>query len=168
VYLPKNKFRIKSTFGDEIESSNGVDYIGKYIELADGRIFEGDSLSNVKGRLSRKEKVNLKAIERPFNDYLGPTVLDYKVGLFTRYFIRDNRDGKITEVGLRQFKEKRRLNYVKSGKIEWIIQGPAENKLINDIPFIGAEERNKKTVLEFNKELRGIKSFIKNYKEFVR
>ena len=110
----------------------------------------------------------MKVIPRPYNDYYGPTIFDYKNGFFIRYFIRDKRDGKIVEVNTRQFKEKRRLNYVQVGKLEWILQGPAENRVINDVPFVGAAQRNKERVLELDKELKGLKNFIKNYGKFVR
>ena len=168
MYLPKNKYRIKKTFGNEFKDKEGTEYIGSYIELADGRVFAGDNLASPKGLLTRTKKVNLKVIPRPYNDYYGPTIFDYKNGFFIRYFIRDKRDGKIVEVNTRQFKEKRRLNYVQVGKLEWILQGPAENRVINDVPFIGAAERNRERVLELDKELKGLKNFIKNYGKFVR
>jgi len=168
MYLPKNKYRIKTTLGAELKDSSGIDYIGSYIELSNGTIYAGSDLDNIEGLLSRVKKINLKNIPQPYNDYYGPTVFDYKNGFFIRYFIRDNRDGKIVEVGLRQFKEKRKLKYVTAGKVEWILKGPGDNKRINGVEFKGAGERNKESIRILGKTLKGIENFVKNYKEFVR
>ena len=168
MYLPKNRYRIKTSYGSEFKDGKGRDFVGKYIELSDGTVYSGGSLSNPGEILTRVEKVDIKKIARPYNDYYGPTVFNYKNGFFTRYFIRDKRDGKIVEVSINQYKEKRNLNYVQVGKLEWILKGPAENRVINDVPFIGAAQRNKERVLELDKELKGLKNFIKNYGKFVR
>src|SRR5210317_1337428 len=100
MYLPKNKYRLETTYGGEYVDENGQDYTGGVIRTSDGTVFAGDSLSNVKGIVTKVEDQNLLEIERPYNDYFGPTDQDYAKGQFVRYFLRDKRNGKFTEVNL--------------------------------------------------------------------
>ena len=56
---------------------------------------------------------------------------------------------------------------IESAKLDWIIQGPVENRLINNYLYYGAEHNNRIATLKLNNTLDGISSYITDYTEFV-
>ena len=168
MYLPKSQFRVEDTYGEEFTDSSGNPYVGKVLRTASGRVYAGDSIVNTKGILNPVEKQDLNKIERPLNDYYGPKEADYVNGTFIRYFIRDKRNGKFSEVSLPQWKEKRKLRYVTSGKFLWLLTGPVNDGFINGIPYKGAASKNRETLQELEKDFTGITTFFKSTSEFVR
>jgi len=168
MYLPKNKYRLETTYGGEYVDENGQDYTGGVIRTSDGTVFAGDSLSNVKGIVTKVEDQNLLEIERPYNDYFGPTDQDYAKGQFVRYFLRDKRNGKFTEVNLEQWRIKRTLKYVTAGKLVWLLKGPVSDGTVNGIPYRGTSTKNKESLQNLEKQYPGITDFFKSTSEFVR
>lgn len=168
MYLPKNEYRIRQALPGEFIRPNGEEYTGKYIETSSGTFYEGDSLEGTLSVITPAPSTEPINIPRPFNDYLGPTDRDYEKGFFTRYFTRDIRNGKFTELGLKQWREKRSLNYVTAGEFNWIITGPLNDGFINNIPFKGVSTKNKETLQLLEKEYPGISNFFSNTLEFVR
>lgn len=168
MYLPKSLYRIKTTYGGEFQKPSGEDYIGKYVETSTGKTFAGDSLENAKGILLSTAEQNLINIERPYNDYFGPTEEDYRKGIFTRYFTQDKRSTKIVEMNREQWKIKKRLRYVSSGSFIWVLKGPADDRIINGVPYKGAASKNRETLQELEKDFPGITDFFKSTSEFVR
>ena len=111
AYLPKNKYKIKYTNGGEFRlAKSSKEYIGNYIELLDGRIFAGDSISKPKGKLipinsniGRNVQMNSKnnriysvlqpTLTNKQDTYIPilssspyPTEANYQKGFFLRYF----------------------------------------------------------------------------------
>ena len=168
MYLPKSQFRVEDTYGEEFTDSSGNPYVGKVLRTASGRVYAGKSIVNIKGILNPVEKQDLNKIERPFNDYYGPKETDYLNGSFIRYFIRDKRNGKFSEVSLPQWKEKRKLRYVTSGKFLWLLTGPVNDGFINGIPYKGAATKNREALQRLEKDYPGISEFFKSTSEFVR
>lgn len=168
MYLPKTKYRIESSYGGKYVDENGQDYIGSVIRTSDGTVFAGDSLSNVQGIVTKVEEQNLIDIDRPYNDYFGPTDLDYSKGQFVRYFLRDKRNGKFTEVNLSQWREKKGLKYVNAGKLVWRLKGPVSDGSVNGIPYKGTGTKNREEVQKLEKQFPGITRFFSNISEFVR
>jgi len=168
MYLPKSKYRIKDTYGDEFTDKNGLPYNGKAIVTSGGRVFAGDKVTNIKGILNKIQDTSLTAVERPFNDYYGPTDQDYDKGFYTRYFLRDKRNGKFSEVSLQQWKQKKTLKYILAGKFIWYLRGPVNNGEINGIPFKGTSTKNRESLTKLETKYPGVTEFFKSTSEFVR
>ncbi|MBL6771338.1 MAG: hypothetical protein ISQ22_08215 [Rhizobiales bacterium] len=169
MYLPKSKFRVENTYGEEFTNDKNEPYYGKVLKTSGGRVYAGDSVNNIKGILTKIEKdSNRNIIQRPYNDYYGPTVINYKKGFYIRYFLRDNRNGKFAEVSLTQWKAKKRLSYVTPGKLSWNLKGPVNDGVVNDIPFKGASTKNREALQRLEKDYPGISEFFKSTSEFVR
>lgn len=168
MYLPKNLYRIKSTYGGELQKPSGEEYTGNYIETTLGKTYAGDSLENAKGLLLPIPEQNLQEVQRPYNDYFGPTELDYRRGEYIRYFVQDKRSQKIVEMNEDQWRQKKRLKYVSSGRLLWVLKGPANDREINGVPYKGASTRNKETLQELEKDFPGILDFFKSTSEFVQ
>jgi len=167
MYLPKNKYKIKSTSGEDIVN-NGIPYVGFYIETANGTIYQGDNLNGIKEILETKSQKQSSAIDRPYNDYYGPTVDDYKNGSYIRYFTQDKRSKKITEMNQDQWLEKSKLKYINPGQLTWLLLGPVEDGKYNGISYKGTSTKNKETVDKLEKDYPGIKRFFSDTSEFVR
>ena len=170
MYLPKNKYKIKTTAGEELRQANGTRYIGSYIEVASGGIYQGSSLKGHKNSLIRQEENSNSslAVVRPYNDYYGPTVDDYKNGSYIRYFTQDKRSKKITEMNQEQWLEKSKLKYISPGQLTWLLLGPVEDGKYNGISYKGTSTKNKETVDKLEKDYPGIKRFFSDTSEFVR
>lgn len=167
MYLPKNQYRIKYTNGNEFTNSSNEEFIGSYIETASGISFNGDSLSGRKEVINSTAKQQVEGIDRPYNDYFGPTEKDYENGFYTRYFLRI-RNGKFIEVSRSQWIEKRNRKRVTPGQLRWILNGPVKDGSVNGIPFKGASTKNRETLQRLEKDFPGIADFFKSTSEFVR
>lgn len=169
MYLPKNRYKIKTTAGEELLQPNGSPYNGSYIEVATGGIYQGGSLKGQKESLARKEQNsnNNLEIERPYNDYYGPTEKDYQNGSYIRYFIRNHR-GKFVEMNKEQWLEKRNQKRVTSGQVTWLLAGPVKDGKVNGYPFKGTETKNRETLQKLERNYPGISDFFKSTSEFVR
>ena len=167
MYIPKNQYRKKQTYGDEFTKPDGTDYVGPYIETAKGLTLAGKTLDKNAPRLTPKPKVDLNNIERPYNDYYSPTDKDYLRGIVTRYFIRDRR-GKFTEMSRKQWQEKRNGKRVTAGQLNWTLKGPVADGKYNGVPFKGASTKNREALQRPEKDYPGISEFFKSTSEFVR
>lgn len=168
MYIPKNQYKIKQAYSGEFTKVDGTEYTGPYIEVANGTFYQGDRLSNVPVRIFSVEESQTIAIERPYNDYFGPTEQNYTQGFYTRYFTRDKRNGKFVELSKEQWNSKKTLKYVTAGKLNWFLIGPLEDGKINDIPYKGTATRNLETLQNLEKEFPGITNFFDNPGQFVR
>ena len=168
MYLPKNQYRKKQTYGNEFINPDGTDYIGPYIETAGGLFLAGNNLNSINGEILPKTEENLLNIERPYNDYYGPTEENYKRGFFTRYFTRRRRNGKFVEMSKEQWNVKRANKGVTSGQINWFITGPVEDGEINGIPYLGTATKNNENLQRLETTYPGISNFFSNLIEFVR
>lgn len=168
MYIPKNKYKINQTFSGEISNTDGTPYVGPIIETSLGKVFQGSSLNGFPKSLVDSRRPSRTKIERPYNDYYGPTENDYTKGSYTRYFTRDKRNGKFTEMNKDQWSVKRNLNYVEGGKIQWLLTGPIQNGSINNIPYKGTSTKNREAVESLEQRYPGILNFFSNTSEFVR
>jgi len=168
MYIPKNKYKIKTVYGGSYIRGDGSIFNGSIIETASGAVFEGSNLLGQKRRLRPIEKEDSTGIDRPYNDYYGPTVDDYKNGSYIRYFTQDKRSKKITEMNQEQWLEKSKLKYINPGQLTWLLLGPIEDGKYNGISYKGTSTKNKETVDKLEKNYPGIKRFFSDTSEFVR
>ena len=168
MYLPKNKYKVKTVNDSSLTKQDGSIFNGSIIETASGAVFEGSNLAGQKSRLTPVEIEDSTGIDRPYNDYYGPTVDDYKNGSYIRYFTQDKRSKKITEMNQEQWLEKSKLKYINPGQLTWLLLGPVKDGKYNGISYKGTSTKNRETVDKLEKDYPGIKRFFSDTSEFVR
>lgn len=177
-YIPEGNYRkARSTNGDEfIEVINETPYKGFYIEDSKGRFYggktpqeDGPELIKFKKEDSLLKKVRLGLLGLVGGFFLAkPTKSQRDNGVLQRYFLQDKNNNKITEVDketyLQAQKELVNTNFMQT---DWIIKGPAEDKMFGNYPYEGAESKNKKTIQALEPQMKGISTFITDYKYLV-
>lgn len=180
-YYPKSKYsKPKSAGQDEFVVKNtGEYYKGTYVETFNRKYFAGSS--PIGGVELEKVKAHQRGLDEGvvvafgilagtlggfFKKKLTPS--EKERGLAKRYFVQDSNTGKIVETD--------KVNYLQTKKqvvnrtfveVDWIIKGPAEDQMFGKYPFEGAESRNKKTILALESQMKGISTFITDYKYLV-
>ena len=103
-----------------------------------------------------------------FPTYFIPSVTknDYSKGYIYRYLVQKINDLTITEVNKDKYNEIYRQYYNKI-VIQWIVSGPKNNQYKNKIlERKGVQEQNNQTLVENEKKMKGIKSYLNNPLEF--
>tara|TARA_Y100001972_G_C7662809_1_gene334565 strand:+ start:3676 stop:4602 length:927 start_codon:yes stop_codon:yes gene_type:complete len=157
TYIPKSKLNIKETNGQEFQLiSNKKAYVGKYMQLSNGKIFAGSDPLNPGGEL---ESINVvfnnlgysrdvriyKALKPEMSLYVGkikdipfskntPTEDNYSDGYFIRYFVKKtNQNNFYKEVSkevynsLKKKKSEYDINLYTPGQIKWALRGNVRN-----------------------------------------
>lgn len=188
-YVPASRVtEPKSTPGGEfVVRSTGKDYKGTYIELYNKKVYAGSSMEQNGVEL---ERVATKGNPNGSLDNLlgGVTIAAIKIlgaaigGFFSkkvskgdkqrgktkRYFVQDKKNNKIVETDKNTFQQAQiQVPNRVFAEVDWIIKGPAEDKVINGYPFKGAESKNKEAILALEKQMPGISTFITDYKLLV-
>ena len=157
AYIPKSKVSILDTPGGEfINKSTGAPYIGKYLELSNGKYYEGSNpsqlgqeliiplssnqLSNNRDSLSYN---NLKPKITKFQSQVKtiyptkniPTEEDYVVGKMIRYFAKKTNElsSPAFEIAADNYKLSPLYDYV---SLEWQISGNKRFILIKNFKQI--------------------------------
>jgi hypothetical protein len=167
MYLPKNKYKIINVVDSSVVTRDGSTYNGSTIQTSNGQIFIGNSLEGRKTELKRVAENQDIEIQRPYNDYYGPTDKDYEKGMYVRYFTR-SRSGKFSEMNKEQWLEKRNRKNLTSGQVNWLLTGPVQDGKYNGIPFKGTSTKNREALERLEKNFPGITDFFKSTSEFVR
>ena len=175
-YIPKGGYRkAKSTNGNEfVELISNTLYKGFYIEDAKGKFYGGKTPEENGPELIKLPKL------RPLTPVLGLlglvggfflaklTQSQRDSGVFKRYFLQDKNNKKITEVDKETYLQaQKQLVNTNFTQADWIIKGPAEDKMFGKYPYEGAESKNKKTIQALESQMKGISTFITDYKYLV-
>lgn len=176
MYLPAQKYsKPNYTRGNEFVLSDGTVYTGWYFISYSGSTFTGKSPSRNSKQLtpiSNSNQYDIKLGENIENIFVTelvfPTEQDYKNGYFNRYFVQDRRNLNIIEVGTKNKTKVLQLPFVRYQTVKWVLTGPAEDTKHGPYISFGAANQNKQLVLEAEKTIVGLSSFIKSYKQFVR
>lgn len=173
MYLPKSKYSSpKHTPGDSF-LLNDKPYVGWYIELSTGEFYTGkvfDSKSVKLQIVSNTAGSNTELIESapPFYGVkTSPSSRDIQNKTWTRYFLQDKRNSRIVEVDKERYGSFRVKPYIVRVTLDWVLQGPAENLIINGYQYYGAAHKNKAAAEALEPTMPGLSTFIKNYAEFV-
>lgn len=177
-YIPESRYeKSKTTPGGEFAiASTGEDYRGSYFKTFDGKYYSGTRPEN--------NGVELVEITPNYLEDLIPaaaTIAGLLVGFFIpklkkgdkekgstkRYFVKDKRKGKIIETDLQTYQQAQELPSIITAEVDWIIKGPAEDKIINGYPFEGAASKNKKAIQALEKQMPGISIFVTDYSLLV-
>lgn len=168
----------KSTSGGEfVVRSTQQDYRGQYVETSDDKYYAGTKPEDNGAELEkvRSNASQLLGIASPFvlsilKGFFKPTVKkgDRERGSTKRYFLQSKSSKKITETDLDSFvlANTQLPNYT-FAQVDWIIQGPADDQMINGYPFEGAASKNKKAIQALEAQMPGISTFVTNYSELV-
>lgn len=167
MYLPKNKYRIESILNGSVSNFDGTPYTGQVIRTSNGTVFAGNNLNGIKTELIDSTQLGSLELERPYNDYYGPTEADYENGEYTRYFTR-SRKGKFTEMNKEQWLAKRNQKGLTAGQLTWLLIGPVQDGKYKGIPFKGTASKNRETLQKLERQFPGISDFFKSTSEFVR
>jgi len=170
VYLPKSKYRIRNTPGNEFVRSDGTSYRGSVVVTYKGEVFAGSSLTSIGEKLFSKELFEQsKEIETPelFNEYPKPTERDYITGTFTRHFCIDQRDGKIYEVIKGTQDKFKDFRFITRTSVEWNLTGPVEDTKVGDYIYPGTGTKNQQIIDQLERAVPGFKDFL-SAEQFVR
>jgi len=176
-YVPEGRYRkAKSTSGsDFVELESREPYKGFYIETYKGKFYAGKTPEENGPELVKEKKlaeqvamlVGLGGLLAGF--FLKkPTQFELQKGVTKRNFIQDKNDKKIIETDPDTYAQAK-ITLVNStfAEVDWIIKGPAEDKMFGNYPFEGAESKNKKTIQALEKTMPGISTFVTDYKYLV-
>lgn len=176
MYLPKSKYTgpFKSSGGDKelLYKDTLKPFKGDYFITYKNQIFEGTTPKFAGKELMfkleyEKKQENKNKIIPPKSVIVTPTETDYKNKKFTRYFSRDKRSGLILELNKAEFNRVKKLPAYLTASIEWWLEGPAEDTEFRGYMYLGAKSRNEKSVENGEKQLRGLKNYIKDLSQFV-
>lgn len=169
MFLPKIKISPpKFTVGDLLKRPDGTEFKGYYFEDYRGRFFEGKTPADSKGELLPIEITGVDPDTEKFVSLpIKPTVKSYETGILRRYYLKDTRNGKIIEVNKDTYLTETEKLYIEGTTIDWIIQAPARDILIEGRLFQGAATRNQLKVQQADQKVKGLIKFITKYDEFV-
>ena len=175
MYVPKVKYKEGGKLeGKLIDPKTGREYLGKFVQDYKGRFFKGTAITSKSETLDyvvkgAEEKTRLKKLKFV---YRKPTEKDYKLGYFTRYFIRDEVYNRVVELDKAKYIEIRSLRrplLYTHYQLDWIIVGKPEDSYINGHRVFGVATLNTNLTLEGAKILKGLDTqVLKNPLEFVR
>jgi hypothetical protein len=181
-YIPKSKYtEPKYTSGGEfVNKDTQEDYVGFYIETYRDRFYTGKSPEQVGEEIVKVKSegiVNKGATAGVFALIATlakgffkpkPSSVDKENGALTRYFIQDKSNNSITETDRPTYLQaQQQLPNKRFATADWIIKGPAEDRLINGYPFEGAASKNKKTIQALESQIPGISTFVTDYSLLV-
>lgn len=179
IYQPKTRVtKPKSTKGGEyIEKVSGKDYKGPYIKAYKNKYYAGSNLDQNGVELipagTKGSKIITPALALLFSSLQGffnkkVSSADRERGVTKRYFMQTKKDNKIVELDKNNYQQAQlALPTQNFAEVDWLIKGPAEDKVFNGYPFEGAESKNKKAIQALEKQIPGISTFVKDYKFLV-
>lgn len=164
--IPKSKYSDpKHTPGKEF-TLNGQEYRGWYVETYQKRYYTGriitESSQEIYPIITQALNLDIFAEQE-----IIPSTGDRLKGTLLRYIIQKISNRKIIEVTKERYDLLKAKSGYRGNTVEWIIKGPAKNKLYNSYPYYGAEHRNRETVKKLENTIPGITNFFKDYSEFV-
>ena len=173
---PKStKPKVQETLGGEfVYKSNKVGYVGKYIKTFRGKYLAGTEETPSSQEL---EKIGTRG---PNGEVLTAAALavvallgffkklitsaDRKNGKTKRYFVQIKPGTKIVETDKDTYYQSiKELPYNNAAVVDWIIEGPAEDQIINGFPYEGAASKNQKTIAALESTIPGISTYITDY-----
>lgn len=181
------------TKGGEFSLPNGIDYIGLFWKRGD-LVFSGKGAKDktteriypyaenpgvpnsmeLNVELFNYEKLNSKIKggrkqTTPAFIMPRPTQKDYEKTFFSRYFIKKDNTGEITEVNEDQFKKISKQYFYSGHELQWKLVGPLNDIIDFDgtIKAHGVFHTNQRTIIKSDKEFHGISNFIANLTQFA-
>jgi hypothetical protein len=181
-YLPENKYTKPKAAGanEFIIRGTSIFYKGLYVETYTKTYYAGKSpmetevvLQKVSNHKNGHNEIYLAGI-----GLLGTAIAGFfkktltksekENGIAKRYFVQDKNDNKIAETDKATYNQtKLSVPNRNFAEVDWIIKGPAEDKMFGNYPFEGAESKNRKTIQALETTMPGISTFVTDYKYLV-
>jgi hypothetical protein len=181
-YYPKSKYsKPKSAEREEFIVKKTQEYYkGTYVKTSDNKYFSGKSPMDTEEELQKvtsdveEAGVDVSLLYGILAGSLGGffakklSKSEKEKGVAKRYFVQDLNNKKIVETDkatyLQTKKEVVNRNFA---EVDWIIKGPAEDMMFGKYPYEGAESKNKKTIQALDSQMKGISTFITDYRYLV-
>jgi len=179
-YYPETKFsKPKSAgLGGFIEKISQQPYKGFYVETFDKKYYSGKTPMDTGIELQKVINILVEDAARIGTNILLTSITGFfakkltkgeiQNGVAKRYFIQDRNNKKITEIEKQAYLQaQKQLVNTNFLEVDWIIKGPAEDKMFGNYSFEGAESKNKKAIQALELQMKGISTFITDYKYLV-
>jgi hypothetical protein len=178
-YVPKGRYKkAKHTSGGEfVITADKSPYTGFYIEIYGGQYRAGQSPEDNGAELTKISesafdiKKLIPAVTALAAGFFGRklTKKESDSGTAKRYFLQDKKTNKIQETDqVTYINAKKELPNRVFAEVDWIVKGPAEDKMFGQYKYEGAESRNRKTIQALEKQIPGISTFITDYTYLVQ
>lgn len=185
IYVPRSSVKKpKTTNGAEfVVLDTQQFYSGSYVETSQKQYFAGKTVDETGIELQKIKKGSELSKLTPGGILVGaglltmllksvfikqPSSSDLHSGITPRFFVKDVNTGKINET------DEQTANQVKAEipntivrKVDWVIQGPAEDKMFGTYKYEGAATKNKRVIEDLEKEMPGISNFVTDYSFLV-
>lgn len=172
MWLPAFKY-IKGLFAlrGQFTFGNGAPYEGAYHKLYNGETYTGAVPSTESVRIffddSEPALPDITYDNLLVSEPIYPQPEEYTKGFFTRYFVKDSRNGKIVEVKKETYSKKLKEKYLKGTTIKWILEKPVRDIFNQGFLYKGAATRNKENTQKANLELKGLDLFVTEFDKYV-
>jgi hypothetical protein len=182
VYYPKTRYTEPKSAapGEFVVKSTQETYKGTYVETFDSKYYGGTSPLDTGVELE-KVKESQAGLDEGRPDYfgvlaeLGGSVLkrlltkgEKSKGVAKRYFVQDKNNNKIVETDRANFLQtQQQVMSRRFAEVDWIVKGPAEDKMFGKYKYEGAESKNRKTIQDLEKQIPGISTYITDYRYLV-
>ena len=171
MYLPKSKYKKPEyTQGSRFTRPDGSFYTGWYVETYQGKYLSGKTPSDSSLVLEDSQLSNeSEYTEKKFvSDIIIPTESNYTDGYLIRNFVQDKRNKNIIEVNEVNYSYYLKFRHLVCTQIKWDITFPSENVTKGLYIYYGSASKNEQTVLEAEKIISNLSTYIKSYSQFVR
>jgi len=182
VYYPKAKYTEPKSAapGEFVIKSTQDTYKGIYVKTFDNKYYGGTSPLDTGVELE-KVKEPQAGLDEGRPNYFG-ILAESAGGLFKRilsksekskgvakrYFVQDKNTNKIVETDRTNFLQtQKQVMSRRFAEVDWIVKGPAEDKMFGQYKYEGAESKNKKAIQALEKQIPGISTFVTDYKYLV-
>ena len=183
------------TKGNEFAFEDGTEYVGIYWSR-DGKSFSGKDGSDktskrifpyaVNEGLPNRDELNVEAFiyeklntkvqisrktQTPRTIYPSPSKKDYDKTFFSRFFIKRDNTGEITEVDEKQYKKIKNEAFYSGHEIDWKLSGPLNDitdRMTGAIIAHGVQSTNQRTLITAEKEFSGIIDFVTDAIKFAK
>ena len=163
-YIPESKYKkAKSTDGTQfVELISKKTYKGFYIEDYKGKFYGGKTPEDNGPELQKILKIPFAVPVGLLGLLAGffkkkPTQSERNKGVTKRNFIQDKYNNNIIETDPDTYEQAKKtlVNNI-FAEVDWVIQGPAEDKMFGKYPCEGAESKNRKTIRSLKKTIPSI------------
>jgi len=164
--IPRSKYsEPRHTPGKEY-TLDGKEYRGWYVITFENKYFTGKVIDSNSKEIFPIQK------SKPKENLFVEQIIEVsnsqrEKGTFKRYILQKTSNRKIIEVSKERYDKLLPQPLYRGAVVDWIVSGPAEDKVVNGYPYFGAAHRNKETVSKLEKSIPGITNFFKDYSEFV-
>lgn len=124
MYLPKSKYKVRTSLPGEFLTNEGQEYIGPVVQTFTGACYPGTDPKTMGSQLTPvvgKEPVELGF----YNIKRVPTEAEYKAGKMLRYFVQERKTQKIIEINLEIWQKNYRPDDILRSwaSIDWYLTG---------------------------------------------